>query len=104
MVYRDSCSGAQYLIPIEPFALVLRHPYLCKACSLETGRLLPGWRKSASFNKYWVNKDYMLVDWRLPPVRHAWYFDLGASTVSLSAICAELHCNKKLLSYTLLEF
>jgi hypothetical protein len=85
MVYRDSCSGVQYLVPIEPFALTLRHPYLCKACSLETGQLLPGFRKADAFKhpefeKYFVNKGYLLLEWRLPPLRRAWFFDVGAST------------------------
>jgi hypothetical protein len=77
-VYKDAC-GVRQVVPIEPFALVHRHPYLCRACDPATGLLLPNFRQMREYEDHIVNKDYMLIEWRIPPHSRAWYFDLGAS-------------------------
>ncbi len=60
-LYKNSCSSSVVEVPIEPFALVGRHPSTC----VDQGYLL--------------DKSYLLVERRNLTIGKNWYFDLGAS-------------------------
>ncbi|XP_055339268.1 uncharacterized protein LOC129588879 [Paramacrobiotus metropolitanus] len=71
--YRDICDEHEVRVPIEPLAMVTRHPYTC----------LPDPVSTASYHeRYAADKEYLLTAWNAPETAagKAYYFDLGAST------------------------
>lgn len=65
----QNCQKQEIIVPIEPFALVGRHPYTCVD------------------NNYLLDKNYLLLDRpkALGVTGKSWYFDLGASTWNTGA-------------------
>ncbi|XP_055355960.1 uncharacterized protein LOC129601231 [Paramacrobiotus metropolitanus] len=66
-IFRNTCSGSEMKVYIEPLALTNRHPHFCS-----------GGRNDALL----LDKSYMVLDWQLRTLAtgNVYYFDLGAST------------------------